>query len=790
MWMADARHAGAGRFVGARVQRAEDPRLITGSGRYVDDIRLPRMLHAAFVRSPHAHARVTGIDTSAAAAIPGVAAILTAADLNGETTGPLWSYRSERTPFPAINVLAADEVCYAGDPVAIVVATDRYVAEDAAELVDVHYEPLPAVVGRTYALSDEALAHTSLETNLAWSAATPLDPELDAAFAASAHVFTQTIHQQRYTQVPMEPRSVVADWRPGGQLHVHMASQVPHQDRRNFSTALGVPEQDVRVTTHDVGGGFGQKLFTGREPIAVAQASRRLGCPVKWIEDREENLRAASHARDEELTIKVGVDDEGVIQALYGEALVDMGAMPFLPGAAPAVLALALLPGPYRVDRYGWRGRSVFTNTSGLGAYRGPWLMETVGREIMLDIVARGIGLDPAELRRRNILRPQDLPYVTATGREYDYMTPEAAFEAALEAADYDGFRERQRRARDEGRHLGIGISSYVEPTAGSAGGGRIEVATIRVEPSGKINLLMGTGSHGQSLETTMPQVVADQLGVPLEDVRLIQGDTESAPYGHGTHGSRSAVVAGNAARASAVRLREKIFALAGHLLEAAPEDLEIEAGVISVIGAPSSQITLAQVAHAAYNAPDDLPEGIEPGLENTSRFIAPPVTYANATHVCTCEVNIATGEVTLLDYVVAGDCGVIINPNVVEGQIAGGVAQGIGGALLEHFVYDEAGNPLTTTFKDYLLPTTADVPDIRYVHLETPGPTPGGHKGIGEGGAIGSPPAVVNAVADALAPLGVRVTEPPLSPPRVLALLDAAGASAKPSTDEVLDAA
>ena len=764
----------AGRFIGARVQRVEDPRLLTGRGRYVDDIRLPRMLHATFVRSPYAHARVLSIDTTSAAAVPGVAGIFTAADLNGETTGPLWNYGGENMPFPAVPVLAAEEACFSGDPVAIVVATDRYVAEDAAELVDVDYDPLLAVIGRARALRDESLTHTSLGTNLAWSAASPPDPELDAAFAASAHVFTETVYQQRYVQVPMEPRSVVVDWRPGS-LHVCLASQAPHQDRQFFSGVLGVPEQDVRITSDDVGGGFGQKLFPGREPVAVALASRRLRCPVKWIEDREENLRAASHAREEQLTIKVAVDDDGVIGALHADALVDLGAYPFLPGMAPAALALQMLTGPYRVDRYGWSGRSVFTNTSGLGAYRGPWLMETVGREIVIDIVARGLGLDPAEVRRRNILRLEDLPYVTATGREYDRLTPGESLDAALDAVDYEAFRDRQARAREDGRYLGIGISSYIEPTAGAPGGGVVEAATIRVQPSGKVVVLIGTGDHGQSLRTTMAQVVADQLGVPMEDVRLIQGDTESAPYGRGTSGSRSAVIAGNAARMSALKLREKVLALVGHLLEAAPEDLGMDAGVITVKGVPASRLTLAEVANTAYNAPMNLPEGMEPGLENTSRFTAPPVTYSNSTHVCTCEVDVTTGEVTLLDYVVAGDCGVMINPNVVEGQIAGGVAQGIGGALLEHMAYDEAGNPLATTFKDYLLPTAADVPDIRYVHLETPADTPGGHKGVGEGGAIGSPPAVVNAVADALAPFGARVTETPLTPARVLELIDAA---------------
>ncbi len=766
----------AGRYVGARVQRREDPRLLTGHGVYIDDVRLPGMLHAAFARSPLAHARITSVDVERARALPGVVAVWTGPELNGDTVGPLWDYSSKHFAFPVVYALVDGEVCFVGDPVAIVVAESRYLAEDAVELIDVEYEQLPAVVGREFALSTELRTHSGFETNLAWAKSSAPDPDLERAFARSAHVVTHTVHQHRHLNVPLEPRGIVADWERGEeQLTVHISSQNPHMDREYFARVLGLGEHRIRVTMRDVGGGFGQKIFRGREETAAVLASRRLGQPVKWIEDRQENLTAANHARDEQMTVKIGVDEQGVIQAMHADYLGDVGAYPFMPGSVPGAMALEVLPGPYRVEHYGWSGRAVFTNTSGLSAYRGPWLLETVAREIVIDVLAREIEIDPAELRRRNILRGEEMPYTTATGREYDRLTPAETFEAALGLIGYDAFRAEQERLRRQGRYLGIGVSTYVEPTAGAQGPMGVEVATIRIEPGGKVNVLMGTGSHGHSLETTMVQVVADQLGVPLEDVRLLQGDTAISPYGGGTAGSRSAVIGGGVARISAARLREKVLQIAGHMLEAAPEDLEIVQGVISVKGSPGASITLAKVASAAYYAAHSLPEGIEPGLENTSRYAPPGATFANSTQVCTCEVDLETGQVTLLDYVVGGDYGVIINPMVVEGQVAGGVAQGIGGVLLEHMPYDEFGNPMAITFKDYLLPTTANVPDIRYVHLETPSDRPGGHKGVGEGGAIGAPAAVVNAIADALAPLGVTVVDQPLGPDRVLALIDAA---------------
>lgn len=765
----------AGRYIGQRIQRREDPRLLTGHGTYVDDIVLPGMLHIAFARSPFAHAKIVSVEVDQALELPGVVAAWSGAELNGDAAAPLVDFSRPDAPAPAMQALAAGEVTYFGEPVAVVVAESRYIAEDAVELIDVEYEPLPAVIGREHARDTELQAHTGFP-NLACEDASPPDDKLDQAFAACAHVTTHTVHQHRHVNVPMETKGIVASWdAASAELTAYVTSQNPHADRGYFAEVLGIGEQQIRCIMRDVGGGFGQKMRRAREEVVAILASRRLQVPVKWIEDRQENLMASSHARDEQLTVSIGVDEACRIQAMRADYLGDLGAYQGLPPHAVGLLALMTLPGPYRFEHYGWSLQAVYTNTSGLSAYRGPWMMETVAREIVVDVLARELQIDPAELRRRNVISESDLPYKTPTGNEYERMTPLETYEKTLEAIGYNEFRERQRQAREQGRYLGIGICTYVEPTAGAQGPLGVEAATIRIQPTGKVDVLMGTGSHGQSLETTMIQVVADELGVPIEDIRFHQGDTAVSPYGGGTAGSRSAVIAGGVGRISAAKLREKVLQIAAHMLEAAPDDLEIERSVVSVKGSPDATVTLAKIAETAYFAPAALPDGMEAGLENTSRYAPPADTFTNSTQICTCEVDIETGLVKLLDWVVGGDYGILINPMVVEGQVCGGVVQGLGGALLEHMPYNDDGTPLAITFKDYLLPTTANVPDVRYVHLETPSDRPLGAKGVGEGGAIGAPAAVVNAVSDALSPLGVLVTDQPLSPDRLLALIDAA---------------
>jgi carbon-monoxide dehydrogenase large subunit len=435
-----------------------------------------------------------------------------------------------------------------------------------------------------------------------------------------------------------------------------------------------------------------------------------------------------------------------------------------------------LFPGPYRIPSASFRSTAVYSNTVGRTAYRGPWQFESVAREVLLDVAARRLELDPIELRRRNLLRSDELPYASATGFTYDHVTPFETFELAVSMLDLDAFRGEQADARAAGRHLGVGTSTFIEPTTPGYGVYGTEGATIRIEPSGAVNVYVAGGSSGNSIETTVVQLVADELGVDIADVSTIQGDTAVTPFGAGACGSRSASMTAGAVAETAAVLRDRLLAIAAHRLEAAVEDLELANGRVSVRGTPSAAITYAEIARVAYLSPYELPPGVPAGLEASGRYTAAaPQVWTNATHVCTCEVDIATGQVELLRYIVSEDCGPMINPAVVEGQIAGGTVQGIGGALYEHLVYDDAGNPVTTTFMDYLVPTAAEIPMIEYGHLETPGPTPGGYKGVGEGGAIGAPPAVINAVADALAPLGVTITEQPLSPSKILTLIEGA---------------
>jgi aerobic carbon-monoxide dehydrogenase large subunit len=772
---------GAGRFIGASVKRREDPRLLTGHGTYVDDVVVPGMLHAAFVRSPYAKARILTIDVEAARRLPGVVAVWTADDINDDVTNmPLSIQTGSGALVADMHPLAKDDVRYVGDPVVIVVATSRYIAEDGCDLVEVDYEPLTPVVDYESAAESTHLVHDELGTNLSWQGATEPDPELDAAFAASAMVVERTFHQQRQANVPMETRGLIAQWDPASEeLTIWISTQNPHEVRLYYSAIMGVPEHRIRVIMRDVGGGFGAKFFVARDEVSVVIAARRLRRPVKWIEDRRENLIASNHAREEKLTVRMGVDKGGLITAVYIDYMDCLGAYPLNPPEISCFLATAMFPGPYRVPKYGYRAQTVFTNTCARGAYRGPWMMETVARESMMDIVARELGLDPLEFRRRNVIASDELPFTTASGLVYENISPAETLEQAAEIGQYQQFREAQAEARAAGRLVGIGVSLYVEPTAIGVGAQGVEVANIRIEPTGKVNVLMGTASHGHSLETTMVQVVAEHLGVALDDVILRQGDTAVSPYGGGTGGSRSAVVGGGVARIASMRLADRVRTIAGHLMEASPEDLVIEDSVVSVRGTPSKQMTFQEIAQTAYLNSAELPAGIDPGLEETARYAAPMFTFSNAAHLCVVEVNPESAQVTFQRYVVSEDCGVMINPMVVEGQIAGGVVQGIGGALLEEIVYDDDGNPVTSTFLDYLLPTASDVPTIEYGHIETLSGTPGGHKGMGEGGAIGAPPAVINAVYDALAPYRIELTRQPLSPGRLFDLIAAAESGA-----------
>jgi carbon-monoxide dehydrogenase large subunit len=769
----------AARYVGARVARVEDARLLTGEGTFVDDISRPGMLHACFVRSPFARARILSVDTAGALSLPGVHAVFVAADLNPEVVESWYTLTGPDMPDVTRPPLADDEARFAGDPVALVVAESRYVAEDAAELVDVDYEARPPVID--YEATSDELVHESFPENVAGQVGGAQPERLADVFAGAAHVVEETIFQQSYAAVPMETRGLVTEWSAGSdELTIWAATQAPHEVRAFAARLLGVPEHRVRVIMRDTGGGFGQKVVPLREEMCLMLAARKVPAPIKWIEDRRENLMTAGLARHEHGIARMAFDDDARLLAVQLDHVQDVGAYP-TPSPLTAGVAVGLLfPGPYRVPRATFSTKLVFTNTSGRTAYRGPWQFESVAREVMLDIAARRLDIDPVELRRRNLLHRDELPCANPNGMPYDHISPSETFEQALSILDYEAFRREQAEALAIGRHIGVGTCTYVEPTTSAQGFYATEGATIRIEPSGVVNVYVAGGSTGNSLETTVVQLAADALGVDIEDVATIQGDTAVTPFGAGTGGSRSGSMTAGAIAETAGILREKLVALAAHRLEAAEADIELARGKASVRGTRSRNVTIAELASIAYFQPQHLPEGMAAGLEASARHTAKaPMLWANATHLCTCEVDVATGIVTLLRYIVSEDCGPMINPSVVEGQIAGGTVQGIGGALLEHFVYDADGNPLTTTFADYLLPTSTDVPTIEYGHVETPGPGPGGYKGVGEGGAIGAPPAVVNAVADALAPLGVEITRLPVTPASILALLGQGGATA-----------
>jgi carbon-monoxide dehydrogenase large subunit len=765
---------GAARYAGSRVQRVEDARLLTGTGTYVDDISLPGMLHAAFVRSPFARAAITSIDVSSALALPGVRHVFTSVDLNHAvkeqwhtSIGP----ESPETPRPP---LAEDEVRFAGDPVALVVAESRHLAEDAADLVEVEYDPLPAVVDYATAEAARDLVHQQHGSNLIGELAGAPASMLDDTFASAAHVASETIYQQAYAAVPMEARALVVDYSSATrQLTIYSSTQSPHEVRLFCSRLLGLPEHRIRVIMRDTGGAFGQKIMVQRDEMCLMLAAPLVAAPLKWVEDRRENLLAAGKSRHEHGAVKMAFGADGVIQAVHIDFVSDCGAYPTPWPVGTAAVVGMLLPGPYRVPRASFTAKSIYTNTAGRSAYRGPWQFESLAREVMLDIAAREMGIDPVELRRRNLLRLDEMPYTNANGMPYEDISPLATFEQAIAILGYEAFRHEQARARDAGRHLGVGLSTYVEPSTAAFGSYATEAATIRIEPSGKVVVYMAGGSAGNSIETTVVQLAADALGANLEDVTTVQGDTALTGFGAGTAGSRSGSMTAGAVEQTASILRERICAIAAHRLEASPDDIEVVNSRASVRGTPSIGISLGDVARIAYFEAQSLPPGVPAGLEATTRYTTRAgAIWVNATHVCTCEVDVRTGEVKLLRYIVSEDCGPMINPNVVEGQIAGGVVQGIGGVLYEHLAYDEDGNPLSTTFMDYLMPTATEVPVIEYGHIETPSVGPGGYKGVGEGGAIGAPPAVVNAVADALSPFGVKLTTLPLRPSDILALL------------------
>ena len=787
--------AGTGKMVGAEVKRVEDPRMLLGKSQYVDDIHLPDTLAVAFVRSPYAHARILSIDTHAAAAHPGVHAVITGEDV-ADVIKPL---RVEFDPIAAPThkscdwpVLARGKVRFVGEMVVAVIATDRYVAEDAAALVEVEYDPLDVLWDMEQALEPDApLAHEDWGDNVMQTLEASMG-EVDAAFQAADCVVTERFTTGRHMSLPMETRGCLAAYESStDSLTVWSSTQIPHVLRSNIALFLDFPEHHIRTIAPDVGGGFGPKAHVFPEEILIAFFARRFGCPIKWIEDRRENLAAAMHAKHQIVQAEIALKNDGTILGLKARFLNDVGAYSCFPfsSALEAGHAASALPGPYKIPAYRYEAVSIVTNKVTLGAYRGVGLpIAILVIERLLNLGAQQLGLDPAEIRLRNMIRQEDHPYTTIAGAKIESGSHQESLRKALDMLGYDNFRAEQEQGRKAGRYLGVGLGCYIEGTAPGSSFfnlmgiqvGGYESATVRMDVSGKVTVLTGSSSHGQGHQTTLAQVAADELGVAVADVKIVQSDTALVPYGWGTWGSRTAVTSGGAIIRAATKIREKILRAASRLSEIPPDDLELANGMIRRTQDGTPLMPIKAIAYQALVAPSKLPADEEPGLEATSHYEPPPATHSNATHLATVEVDVETGQISLLRYIVVEDCGRIINPIIVDGQIQGGVAQGIGTAMYEHAIYDENGQFLTGTLMDYLVPTAVDVPRVEIGHFETPSPDSlGGIKGIGEGGAIAPPAAIANAVADALSPFGAQVSDIPLTPERVLTAIERAKTAA-----------
>jgi aerobic carbon-monoxide dehydrogenase large subunit len=775
----------AQRYTGASVKRSEDPRILAGRGRYVDDLKLPGMLHAAFVRSPLAHARVLAVDASAARALPGVVAVLTGADLDAVTIpgqDPLFAMMAGPGPKPEYTLLATDKVRFAGDPVAVVVAESRYLAEDGCELVEVDYADLPPVISAAFALDP---ASPPLFANLGDNIIGPHKRsefgDVSGTFARAGRVAEFRIDVHRHQNVPMEGRGCVASYDAGsGTLTVHAATQSVHVTRMGAAMRLGIEADKVRVVAGDIGGSFGLKIGASREELAVAAASRALGRPVKWIEDRSENLTASGQAREESFNVRAAVSDDGDLLGLDVAMVVDTGAYPVMGTMVPAIIEM-MLPGPYKLAALGFESTAVTTNKASYIAYRGPWASETFVRERVLDLLAKDLGLDPLEIRLRNLAPRTDPPFTMITGRPLAGVTARESLERIAQVVDIPAFRRRQAEERARGRYLGIGLATFIEAAPGPrspegpSGPMGMEFMRLTLADDGVVTLFTGQMPHGQSHQTTLAQIAADEFGVPFEQVRVIVGDSDVVPFGL-TGGSRSATMTGGVALHGARQLKGKVLDFAAHLIEASAQDLDIVDGQVQVRGDPDSAIPVAEVARQA--ASGEFGADVDTNFEVEASFDGGEGGWSGGSHCAIVEVDAETGLVRIERYVAAEDCGALINPAVVEGQIRGGIAQGIGAVLLERSAYDQDGNYQSATFMDYLLPTACDVPRIEIEHLQTvPLDADVNFRGVGEGGMIIAPPTLVNAIEDALTPFGVRIYEQHLPPARILELIATADA-------------
>jgi carbon-monoxide dehydrogenase large subunit len=776
------------RLTGTSVQRVEDPRILTGRGRYVDDVVLPGMLHAAFVRSPHPHARITAIDTTAAVAHPGVHLVLTDDDLRGRI-GDMTANGSAGLFVATYSALARDVVRLVGEPVAIVVADSRAIAEDAAALVRVDYDVLDPVVDMDDAMRDDAeLLYPEHGSNVIYRTEHRYG-DTPSAFARAAHVVRERFLQHRHANVPMECRGGVADYSPAtGSLEYTTSHQAPHAMRFQLSLILRQPAHLLRVRCGDIGGSFGQKGGIGREDIALCAAARDLGRAVKWIEDRAENLAVGGQAREERLDVEAAIDAEGHLLAIRVRMVMDTGAYPQLgfPASGYTNVVRSLLPGPYRLEHYDFDAIAVTTNKGTYVPYRGPWEVETWVRERLLDVLARTAGIDPVELRLRNLWTDDELPRQSVVGVELIKMSQRETLLHAREHIGYDVFRAEQAAARSLGAgqrfQRGIGFANFIEPAPfmpslikaiGFMAAPRTpQEAHVRVEPDGSITLFTSQQPHGQGHETTLAQLIADEVGVAIEKVRVVHGDTQVTPFNFvGTGGSRAATLASGAVMGAARQVRERILNLAAELWEIDIADLDIVDGEVVANGVPSRRMPMAMVGVLAYTRPGLANSDGSLGIDEHHAYISGEGTWSQSTHCCIVEVDVETGHVRVERFVVVEDCGKMINPAIVDGQVRGGVVQGIGAVLFERSAYGTDGNYLAGSLSNYLIATANDVPHIEVVHRDSSPDDAVPFRGVGEGGAIGAPAALTNAIEDALTPFGAKIREQFLPPHRILEL-------------------
>ncbi len=788
------------RMFGASIKRREDPRLITGRGVYTDDIRMPATLHMATLRSPYAHARITRVDASKARALAGVKAVYTGQDVAGKLGAMpcVFIVPDSDIKMTTYPVIAADRVRYTGDIVAVAVADDPYTARDAIGMIEVDYEPLPVVTDEVAALQPGApQLHDDAPGNQAlhWKLATG---DVDAAIRDADVVVKQRFIQQRLVPNAMEPRATVASWNPGAEeMTVWNTTQNPHIARFVYCVITGIPENKIRVIARDVGGGFGSKIDIYPADILTLYAAKELGGTVKWVEDRRENYVATIHGRAQTQDAEIAATSDGRITGLRITSYANMGAYISTGPAAgvPTWLFGLIAPGCYDFQNYRCDVIGAFTNTTPTSAYRGAGRPEAAYLiERMVDLLADRLHMDPVEIRRKNFIPADAFPYTAAGTLVYDSGDYDKSLDKALEMVDYPALRQEQAALRQQGRYLGIGLSTYVEAcglgpskVAGAIGfqGGLWENATVRVLATGKVVVLTGTSPHGQGEETTYAQMVAEDLGVSVEDVDVIHGDTGAISMGWGTYGSRGAAVGGTAIKLATMKVIDKAKKLAAHLLEASPDDIVADHGRFYVQGSPNKAVSIQDIALQA-NVAWNLPDGMTPGLEEQHFYDPTNLTFPFGAHVCVVEVDPETGEVKIRRYVAVDDVGVVVNPMIVDGQVHGGIAQGIGQALYEHGIYDDAGNLITGSMMDYAVPNATQLPTFETERTETPCPhNVTGIKGVGETGTIASSEAVVNAVVDALAPFGIKHIDMPLTPERVWRAIRDARAGQRSPADQ-----